>query len=288
MNRTSSIKPSDGPRQSDRSPFRPAWVSLGAAAPFLTLQAAFLTDAYSWSVTLFGYGAIVLAIGLAFLGWWTFFFIEYRWRLHAAEKAFPAFSVVGAPMLLAFFLPAMLIRPFVMQIPDLCRATQSIQWSTSKPWPEWKNKHCFALVLVGTGTRSNHKFTDGYMNWTGSEPAGFTSVGFHPISFQYNYYEPLHDGTFELLRNRMSTSGIPETELDSISKDVWDLLSRVEQGQSVRAASGVVDAVWSDVDKQWDLFIGGWIWMVIVIVSFQVAGFSTIQSSATQRDASTV
>lgn len=251
-------------------------VAILAAAPFALLQLVFLSDSLQWAAFLFGYMGIVLAAPVVFVGWAVYCFAEYRLRRAKLGIAFPSFSIVGGLFLLAFFLPAIALNPILSKFPQFCRVTQSIEWSTSKPHSVRNTKHSFVLVLVGTGTISNHHFTTGYMNWTGNEPAGFSSVDFNPVSFQERYNEPNQSGSRDYLVSRMSNSAIPEDELTAITNDLWGVLGRVNNGLAVDSTTGVVDDVYCHVDNQWDYLIGGWVWVFLLLGSFVVMGMRTM------------
>ena len=134
--------------------------SLIAAIPFVALQLAFLCDPYGLSMVMFGYGAIVVfAIGV-FVAWLVYLGIELWWRAKRhCTRGMPVFAGVGGVFLLLFFAPSMFLRPALLEIPTFCRATQAINWKTSTGE--------FILVLSGTGTTNNYRFTNGYMNWIG-------------------------------------------------------------------------------------------------------------------------
>ncbi|TVQ04442.1 MAG: hypothetical protein EA381_00355, partial [Planctomycetaceae bacterium] len=146
---TPETYPADQPHFFDRF-----CISLAAAVPFLLLQAAFLSDPYGLSVVLFGYGAIFVAVVPVFVGWCVYIFIERRVRIANKRAAFPAFGVAGAPLLLGFFLPALMIYPIALKVPQLCRVTQAITWPTSRVDGDRASEHRFILVLIGAGTKS--------------------------------------------------------------------------------------------------------------------------------------
>jgi hypothetical protein len=249
-----------------------------AASPLLFLQMAFIGDPDGWFVA-FRYGAFSATVVLVMIGWCGYTFIEYRWRVRKGESSDPLYGAISAPLLLTFFVPSIVVSPLVRQMPQLCRVTQSINWTTSVPNPQWASNHSFVLVLSGSGTTEDYCFTHGFMNWTGDESAGLTSVDFSPISFQYDYYEPSHPGSLEVLRKRMSAANIPKDELDVLSAEIWNLLQRVNQRNTVGSTSGVVDDIYCEVDGEWDFVIGGVIWMVIVFFAFQIVGLLTIKRS---------
>ncbi|MCP3928645.1 MAG: hypothetical protein GY705_06040 [Bacteroidetes bacterium] len=253
------------------------FVSLIAAFPFIFLQLAFLKDSYQWSVYLFGYMGIISVAVIVFLGWCVYCFAEYRLRLKNNIRSFPSFSLLGGILLLAFFLPAIVVNPIALNIPSLCRVTQSIEWPTSKLYKERKSNHSFILVLIGKGSKDNHKFTTGYMNWTGKEPAGFTSINLNSISFQERYYKDNISGNKEYLRTRMANSGTPDEELEKIATDVWNLLSLAENEMDLHSKIGDISNIYSHVDDEWDYIIGGIIWILITLFVFIYMGRRTIR-----------
>ena len=250
--------------------------SLIAAIPFVALQLAFLCDPYGLSMVMFGYGAIVVfAIGV-FVAWLVYLGIEVWWRAKRhCTRGMPVFAGVGGVFLLLFFAPSMFLRPALLEIPTFCRATQAINWKTSTGE--------FILVLSGTGTTNNYRFTNGYMNWIGDGRAGFSSVHVNPIEFQYDYYEPHHSGSLSLLRRRMAASQLPDAELNTVSELVWDVLEQANRGDVISSPTATIDPVWSGVDDMWDAILGGWIWIFLLTVTFIVVGrFSLVTFSSPQ------
>ena len=242
-------------------------IALLAAAPFCLLQLTFLGDSYNWAVFLFGYMGIVVAAPVALVGLAVYTFIEYRVRQGSGVKTTPSFAVAGGLLLLAFFLPAIATNPILLNFPQFCRVTQSIEWHTTKPHPEWNTNHSFVLVVIGTGTSSQHEFSSGYMNWTGKEPAGFSSIRFNPLSF---------DAT-ELV-DRMTTSGLTDDEIATLSGDIWATCTQIDADGSVTSKSGAIDPVYCHVDDQWDYIIGGWVWIILLCLSFILVGCKTIET----------
>ena len=256
--------------------FRRFCISLAAAVPFLLLQAVFLSDPYGLSIVLFGYGAIFVAIFPVFVIWSVYTFIERRVRSVNNQAAFPAFGVAGAPLLLGFFLPALLIHPIALRVPQFCRVTQAITWPTSRVDGDRAPEHRFILVLIGKGTENRHSHHSGYLNWTGEGAAGFSSIRLQPIAFQYGYYEAYHPGDIELLRARLANASLSDDELQEIAADIWRVLRRAKDGLPIAANTGSVGAVHSHVDNEWDSILGGILWMVIVFVVFQIVGWRTL------------
>jgi hypothetical protein len=243
-----------------------------AALPFALLQLSFLGDSDQWAVVLFGYMGIKVIAPIVFLAWCGYCFIEYRMRLRSQSHLFPSFAIAGGVFLVAFFLPAMIVHPIALRFPHFCRVNQSIEWSTSKPHPEWNTNDSFVLVLVGKGIPKSHRFTTGYMNWTGNGSADLTSIEFKPLSFD----GPKKAASFEFLTRRMSNSGLPEAELEPIAKDVWQILQRVDDDLDVRSKSGIVSSIYCDIDDQWDYVIGGWIWIFALVAVFALVACWTI------------
>lgn len=242
-------------------------IALLVATPFCLLQLGFLTDPYNWAVFLFGYMGIVMAAPVVFAGLAVFAFAEFRVRRSANVRTTPSFAIGGGLLLLAFFVPAIVAYPILLKFPQFCRVTQSIEWDTTKPNPEWNTNHSFILVVIGTGTPSQHQFSSGYMNWTGNEPAGFSSIQFNPLSF---------DAT-ELV-HRISASGLADDEIATLSDDIWATCVQIDTDGSVASKSGVVDSIYCHVDDQWDYTIGGWIWIILVCLAFMLIGYKTIEA----------
>ena len=241
------------------------WIALLAAAPFFLLTFLFLADSYQWTEYLFGYMGIVVAAPVVFAGLAVYAFLEYRIRRSAKVMEAPSFAFAGGLLLLGFFVPATVANPILLNYPEFCRVTRSIKWDTTKPHPEWNTNHSFILVVIGTGTAEQHQFSSGYMNWTGPEPAGFSSIRFQPLSF--NAKE---------LADQMSASGLSDDELATLSSDIWATCDQIDAGGPLKSESGVVDSIYCHVDDQWDSIIGGWIWMLLLGVVFLLVGATTI------------
>jgi len=252
-------------------------IALAASLPFALLQLVFIGDPLNWQILLFAYGMIALMAPLIFVTWCVYCFAEYRLRLEYGIRPTPSFALAGGTLLLAFILPAGFVSPILQTIPSFCRVTQSIEWSTSKPHEEWNAYQGFVLVLIGRGTKEDHCFTTGYMNWTGREPAGFTSIEFSPVTFQEQYYAPRIPGSYEYLKARMATSGIPDDELKTISKDVWQIVSHVNEGLEIRPSTGTASTLISHIDDQWDFVIGGWIWILALVSVFSLVGCRSLR-----------
>ena len=255
--------------------------ALLAASPWLLLQFAFITDAQGWSLLLFGYGIIVLFTVIAFFLLTIYCAVEIAIRWHSKVRYFPSFSVAAGILLLGFFLPAAAIKPTLQNNPRFCFATQTIEWETSRPNSDWDFNDCFIVVVNGRGTADNHDFESGHMNWSGDEPAGFPSINFHPISFQRTYHEYSNEvGTLDSLKSQMAKSGIPASELDPLSEDIWQVLTQIENGEEIQTRRGKVYGVDSSIQHSWDYVIGGWIWMGYVVLVFIVVGWFTMGPSA--------
>lgn len=249
-------------------------VALVAASPYVALQAATVLLDLAF---LFAYGLFNVAIPVIAIVWLLHFAIEVKWR----RRLLPGFRRVpwlalAAGLALPFFLSTgAWIRPIVMDVPSWCRASQTVEWTTSLPHPELE-RHSFTLVLVGTGTRNEYRFSTGYLNWTGTEPAGFTSVRLNPIAFQYEYYEPHHDGTLQLLRQRIGDSRLPDGKVDRIAEQIWDVLIQGQEGHELKAPDANVEAVRSAPSKQQDVTLGGLIWMTAILLALQIVGQLTL------------
>lgn len=243
--------------------------ALFAAAPFCFLQFVFLANANRWLEFLFGYGAISLVSAATVFGLVIYAIAEFRLRCAAEQFRTPLFALVGGVMLLAFFVPAAVINPILLNFPRFCRVTQSIEWQTTRPNPEWDESHSFVLVVTGSGTRGNHSFSSGFINWTGKEPAGFSSIRFHPTSFDRNE-----------LTDRMANAGLAQTEISKLANVIWATCIQIDAGDEITARLGVVEPVDCQVDEHWDYFVGGWIWIALLSLAFVVVSFQTIASES--------
>ncbi len=261
-------------------------VSAVAAVPFLALQAAFMAVDSSFQIfgiAILEFGIIPVAIPV-FFAWCVYLGIEYWWRLKSREKKVLAFGWTGGLFLLGFLLPAAAVRPLLEQIPRLCRATQAIAWTTSLPDPRWNGNHRFVLVLIGTGTRENHRFTSAYLDWSGEANAEFTSIRLEPLSFQYDNYQRHHVLSAQALRERLSESGLPTAELDAISHDLMQVLENAARDKPIVAQLAKVRQVESSLEDDPDLVLGGVIWMVALFAVFQYVGYLTVGRPREERD----
>lgn len=240
-----------------------------AYLPFAGLQLLYLSDTNGLDYVLFGYSLIGTVSCMVAFAWVLYLIAEVVWRKKQPVRiGVPYFSFVGAVLLAGFFVPGILLRPVLEALPSFCRATQVTRWSTSKG--------DFILVLIGTGTVNQYRFDGGYMNWTGDGSAGFSSFHVQPIEFQYGYYEPHVRGSMELLRNRMAKSGIENSELNSVSSDIWTVLQQAAEDTEIKATIGIMENVDSAVADGWDAKIGGMIWLILLLVVFLTVSRWTI------------
>lgn len=248
--------------------------ALIACSPFVLLKLFYLADTNSLQYLLFGFGLIVPAGFVVAVLWFFYTLAEVAWRNKESVCCkVPCFGFAGALLVGGFFLPALLLRPTLETIPWFCRATQVTTWSTSEG--------DFILVAIGTGTIAHHQFDGGYLNWTGDGRSGFTSFHLKPIEFQYDYYQPHVHGSVELLRRRMANAGLEESDVNSISSDVWSVLQQAAAGTEISPAIGIVSNVESYVADEWDAKIGGMVWLFVLLVVFWLVSRLTTYSAKT-------
>lgn len=250
--------------------------SLIAASPWLLLQALNMRNASSVAIAL-TYGGICYAVFLLFVALIVSGIVERRYRIRTDQpQAFPAFTAVACLSMLAVFMPGYAVHPIVMQVPQFCSARQSVAWSTTLRDQEGRHRLRFNLVLLGAGTNDNYRLDSGFMNWSGNEDAGLSSIRLNPIRFNVSAHLPGTLGSYEYVRDRMSNAGLDRAELDAISRDVWQVLETADRGDPISATHGDVSSVKHFADDGWVAFIGGIIWMVLVIAVFQYVGYKTL------------
>ena len=244
------------------------WISLIATILFALLQIIFISDSPGFSFVLFQYRVINLARIVVSVGWLGFGGIELRWRMTTKRWTCPAYSIVGGLFLLAFFVPSTFVLPILETMPAFCGVTQMLEWKTSKGK--------FILVFNGTGTADHHRFSTGYLNWTGNEAAGVGSLRLNPIQFQFGY-DPYYPGTPGLLHERLAGSGLSDTVLSRIEVEIWKSLEMANSGERLGEEVGNVGAVSSFVANSWDKTIGGVTWLCCLFLAFQITGVFSIQ-----------
>lgn len=255
-----------------RSRLWAAGISILAVLPLLILKLTFLADVQGWSVAL-GYGLIFLVMPAFIFGLLVFLAIEsyLRTKYLAGLQRFPWFTPIVATALLAFFYVGEWAKPVVMRNPQWCRVNQAIEWTTP-------NDGFFVLVLVGRGNVAHHEFSSAYLNWSGDEPAGISDIDFNPIRFGWweGYDHVFVNATPDELRKRLTSSGLSDDQLDSLTPAIWDVLRQANDGESVTSSTAKVDPVWDAPFGDEHVILGGVAWMVILLLLFQAIGQLTL------------
>ncbi|MCR9115923.1 MAG: hypothetical protein NXI22_03120 [bacterium] len=254
-------------------------IAVVASLPFVLLQIWFLGDLYRW-LGFLGYGGIVFVPPVAFAAWMIYALVEIGVRHGASRRLFPMFAIAGGVWLIGFFSPTLMLQPLLNEIPFVCRVGQGVQWSTSVPnarWeapnPECDKNHEVILVLSGNGNAANHELNSGYLNWAGDGAVNLSSIRFDPISFQEGYYQEYKTGSREYLQTRLATSGMSASEAEAIATDMWQVLQQADQGRPLQSSRGDVEEVASTIADNWDLFIGGIVWIATLLVVFILISF---------------
>lgn len=155
---------------------------------------------------------------------------------------------------------------------------QIVRWETSKPKEKYSGMHQYVLVLIGRGNASKHDFVSGYLNWSGQEAAGFSSV--KPSKEVLSYYGGANYSeipmSLPVIRERILSSGIPEEEVERISKEIFDVIWQAGKSKRIEAKSGEIDSLWEAPFDQEDTILGASIWIVLLLGSFQIVAFRTI------------
>ena len=75
-----------------------------------------------------------------------------------------------------------------------------------------------------------------------------------------------------------TSSGLADDEIATLSDDIWTTCTQINTDGSVTSKSGVIDPIYCHVDGQWDYIIGGWIWVILLCLSFMLIGYKTIET----------
>lgn len=250
-----------------------------AAAPYLVLQIIVLSDIQGWTIAL-TYGLFFIVFPAVFVGWAIMLGIEIikRRRLPEGRCRIPAFAICGICFLLLFFHIGVWLRPLILRVPQWCRVLQSVEWSTDKPNDKYGVNHRYILILSGRGNEKNHVFTSAHLNWTGDEPAGISNLRFDDLTMSYqtggNYASiPL---SLKTLRERLIHSELPLPRVDDISSEIWTVVQQARSHQPVALSDGNVNAVWTDVFGNEDTVLGGVVWMLLLVATFQLMAILTL------------
>jgi hypothetical protein len=221
------------------------------------------------------YGAIFIYAFLVFCVWCAGVWIEKRLRKknNIQFQKWPWFSCIGLTALICFFEGSYFVRPMVMNNPEWCRVSQTARWETTKFSNEYNSNKEFVLVYGGRENNENHTFKWAYLNWTGDEPAGFRDIDFSPLSYTSgDACDPIEESlTFEVLRTRISNSGLEDKEVNTLSAYIWESLNTVQEKGIVTAPGGVTEKIWFAILDYKDILIGGILWCLVVVGVFIIA-----------------
>ncbi|MDA7952000.1 MAG: hypothetical protein MPJ24_11000 [Pirellulaceae bacterium] len=240
------------------------------AFPFLPVPFALLLLPDDLAAIFFA-GIFLLVL---LISWSIYCVFEYQYRRSAHVHCFPWFGLTGGIFLAMIPFAFQFTNSTMGKYPRFSRTIQSVKWSTSQDNPKWDDSNYFVLVLIADGTLENHQVVAGHMNWTGDEPAGFSSIRFHPISLQNKYYEEYHVADIDYLKSRIEASTLPQMECDLLAEDIWKVLGQAENGEDIQADLGVTDGPASNpyIEDNLDIYIGSSIWGILLLVVFMVVG----------------
>lgn len=252
-----------------------AFKGLLAGVPVMMIIHAYLADAYSWDIMLYGYAGICMVapqLGLCVVAYGV---LESVIRARASVTVWPVFALLSGLSLLAVPFVIALASMILSEIPKYNVTGQSIEWETSRRSSEY-HFHSYVLVLRGQGNTSQYQFSRGYLNWTGNEPAGFSDIGLAPLRFQLEYYqEPITLDQDQFI-TRVAASGVSAAEVQAIGQDMWRTLNDVNDGKAFDSRLGKLDPIFSHVDDEMSTLWGGYVWLVVVMFLFAVAGVVSI------------
>lgn len=238
-----------------------AVLSAAIALPLVFAKLILLVDV-NQAVEALSYG-LFFAVWLGFLAYGVAHLIVelvLRGRYMEGWRRWPWFTVVVAPALVSYWMIGGWVRPIVLHNPDWCRVTQRVDWPTS-------SEDKFILMLVGRGNVTEHEFRSGYLNWTGDEPAGISTIRFDPMEFGWweGYDQVFVHGDQASLRARIAPSGLPEGEIEDLCAAMLEVLEMAAAGREVSSPRGRVDVVHEYPFGNEDVVLGGIVWMVLVV-----------------------
>lgn len=249
-----------------------ACISLLAALPLLAPTAVLLSDVQGWT-TEFSYGLIYPVMAAAVMGWVVYFAAECYLRsiYPRTTHPIPWFSCVAAVALPVFLISGELARPIVLYNPDWCRVYQISQWETS---PDGS----FTLVTVGMGNLTHHEISSAYLNWSGSEPAGISTIELSPMTFGWwdNREKISIDGHIEALYARLAPSGLSEDQLGQLTADIWAVLQQARNGQPISSPNAKIEPMVEAPFGDEDIYFGGIAWIATVTLLYLIVGQLTL------------
>ena len=245
------------------------WLGLTvlAAAPYLLLQLIIAGD--PGILAAFAY-FFLPALVILIVFWFVYLFVELRWlhQSRLAEKRAPEFSIVGAVALLIMFPMYEWARPYVMDVPEWCRVSQTARWEASSENLRYRANDALILVLSGQGNREEHRFTGGYLNWTGEGKAGFARMQLDPLQFGRGYHDALKPGTHDGLRANLALTGLPPKEVDQLANSIWLTLETASTNSVVAAVDGQTSDLFEAVADYQNFRLGGAVWTIGLLLIF--------------------
>ena len=257
-----------------------AWYSFLAMLPFAVPLILFFTNLNTILMSL-EYAGMVIIFGIPIVLLGIHFSIELTIRVKKLKgyRKFPWFTLVAMLGLAAFFFVGEVVKPLVMLNPSFGRCLQNVEWTS-------KSNRYFVLCLIGSGNKTNYQFDAAYMNW-GESPytperrfSGSISVmRFRPTRFGV-YYQDEKDmpvATPEILRKRISTSGLTGDELDSMTTSIWEVMQQVSDGVPVTSTNGHVTSLSVEPHENLQHVFGGWLLIIVLFVVYQFVGQWTLR-----------
>jgi hypothetical protein len=172
-----------------------------------------------------------------------------------------------------FFKGSYFVRPIVSNNPEWCRVSQTAKWETTKFNNKYNSNEEFILVYGGRGNIESHTFKWAYLNWTGDESAGFRDIDFPPLSYTSgDACDPIEKPlTLEVLRTRISNSGLEDNEVSTLSTYIWESLDTVQEKGIVNAPGGVTEKIWFAILDHKVIYFGGILWCLVVVFIYIIA-----------------
>lgn len=240
------------------------------ALPLALLQAWYISNVTGWE-DLFSYGGFFVILPVTLLLWLAFLIAEcvIRRNIESAAARLPWFAFVAFVFLLLFFVAGPIFRPLVLKVPAWCRVYQITEIPTTRPDNRYGGDHSFALVLTGRGNRTDHRFTGGYLNWTGEESAGYTfDLDEQTFSHWVAYDQISTPASKQVLCQRISNAGLDPDETEQICAGIWQVMQQATAGNPVMPSLGNTGPVEEAPFGHEDIALGGVVWIVLLLGAF--------------------
>jgi len=259
---------------------RPLRNSAFAFLPLLAVCLLFLADVEGWQFLAVGYGMAGLFARVLSVFFLIYFFVELTLRvtLLVGSAKIPWFSLILAISLPSLFYVGKWVEPIVMRNPSWCHVSQIMRSKTSDDG--W-----FVLVLHGRGNINHHEFQHGFLNCgLGERRGGISDIKFRPLRFGWwnGYDQEFADATPSLLMRRVAVLDYPESELNVVIADVWEILQQADRGDPLSSQSFDIEPMWEAPNNGAHHKFGTLVLINLAALAYLVVGLLTLPHATKQ------